>query len=182
MADDKPTAVTDLVERRRKTLDGKYFTIRRPQYPECSHRNRGVTLNEGTRKVHCLCGAEIDPFDALLIYAHEERRLLSTRAAIDEAAKKEQEKKARRPHFKQHVGFASRYDGTRRIGFDMKLECGHSVFWDIRGRRRQSAPRGVTCNECYRAEQLKAKGIAVVGVGNSLLVNAVDPHVGGTTE
>lgn len=156
-------AVVDLTERREAIRNDAFFEIKTPQYPDCSHQWRGVTLDRGTRRVFCKCGEQIDPFDALLIYAHAEQRLQHTREVIEEQKRKEQEKKDKKPHFHRHTGYSTRF-GTRGepIGYDMRLECGHGVFWDVRWRRRKGAPRGVTCNECYREAQLKARGVAVV--------------------
>lgn len=161
----QPIEVADLSERRRKIADERFFEIRRPQSPDCTHQWRGVTLDIGTRRVFCKCGEQIDSFDALLIYAHAETRLVSTRESIEEHKRKEAEKKARRPHFKKHVGFARRSDNS---GFDVRLECGHSAFWDTRRRTRFRSypPRGMTCLQCVRDAELKARGVATLLTGH----------------
>ncbi len=134
-------------------LDSPFFKITRPQYPACDHCNRGVMLDIGTRKVFCLCGEQIDAFDALLIYAHAQRRLVSTRQAIEEHERKEAEKKARRPFVRRVVGFCRR----DRFGYDLQLECGHQqTLW------RTKPTRSATCETCVRNAKLKADGVAVM--------------------
>lgn len=139
-------------------LESPFFTIQqRPPYPACDHRNRGVTLDVATRRVFCLCGEQIDAFDALLIYAHAQRRLVAHAEAIKEHERKEAEKKAKRPFVKKVVGFAARHSSRGRVlGFDVSLDCGHSVYWD---RRKQ--PRQMTCEQCFRNARLEAKGVAI---------------------
>lgn len=142
-------------------LDSPFFTIQRaPSYPDCDHRNRGVTLDMGRRKAICLCGVEIDTFDALLIYAHAQRRLTETRRFIEEARRKEEEKKMRRPFSKRVEGFETVHDRRGGVtGYHVSLECGHKHRLFTRRRR---PPRKVTCETCVREAKLKAVSVAVV--------------------
>lgn len=160
--DEKPDNVEVFDPARKKKpmpvdLDAPFFETRRTEYPNCNHRNRGVTLDVDTRKVFCKCGEQIDAFDALLIYAHAERRLQNTRHVIEEQNRKEAEKKAKKPFARRVTGFVTRFHRGKPIGYDVRLECGHKTYWD---RRRQ--PRQITCNECFRADQLKANGVGVI--------------------
>lgn len=140
-------------------LDSPFFTVTRPQYPACDHRNRGVTLDTGRRKAICLCGEEIDCFDALMIYAHAQQRLVHTHDAIKAHYQKEAEKKAKRPYVKEVRGFCAQQTKRGRIvGYLVDLECGHTLVWD-----RRKPPRRATCDQCFRNDQLKAKGVAVAG-------------------
>lgn len=138
-------------------LDAPFFTIAKPPYTECDHRNRGVTLDIGRRVAICLCGVEIDCFDALLIYAHAQRRLINTREVIEEHKRKEAEKKAKKPFVRRVEGFSAKQSRQGRVlGYQLKLECGHDIYWD-----RRKPPRRATCTVCYRNESLKAAGVAV---------------------
>lgn len=139
-------------------LDEPFFTLKRASYRECDHKNLGVELDMDTRKVYCKCGTEIDAFDGLLIYAHAERRQRWAAERIEEAARKEAERQAKRQHVKRVTQWAQRpkFRG-RHGGWDVLLECGHSSTWD---KKRQ--PREMTCEKCYRAAELAKKNIASV--------------------
>jgi hypothetical protein len=140
-------------------LDRPFFAIKRYVDPgKCDHRHRGVTLDMATRKVYCRCGDEIDAFDALLIYAHAETHLQNTRHYLEEHARKEQEKKDKEPHVKQ-VTAAQRVTGRRGrfLGWQLRLDCGHQMQWD-----RKRLPKTATCDSCYRAAVLQARGVGVV--------------------
>ena len=167
--DDKPDRVVAFDEARKRKievdLDKPFFQVTRYRsYPDCNHQNRCVTMDVPERKVHCQCGVEIDAFDALLIYANAERRLQDTRYYIEEAARKEAEKKARKPFVKEMGGFAAVYtkDRKRIIGYDCALVCGHRVRWAT-SKRRRTPPRTMTCDQCYRESQLKEQGIDTIG-------------------
>jgi len=136
-------------------LDTPFFKITRPEYPACDHRNRGVTLDTGRRVATCLCGEDIDCFDALLIYAHAQQRLVNTRAAIEEHHRKEAEKKAKKAFVRDVRGFTARL--SRRgaiIGNVLSLECGHEQYWD-----KRKPPRRATCETCVRNEKFKTTGV-----------------------
>lgn len=158
---EKPDNVEVFDPSRKRTipvdLDAPFFTTRRTEYPNCNHRDRGVTLDVDTRKVFCKCGEQIDAFDALLLYAHAEQRLQSTRYVIEEHRRKEEEKKAKKPFLRRVTGFSARYNRRNRvIGYDVSLECGHRVIWD-----RRRPPRNVTCDKCFRNHELQTKGVSV---------------------
>ena len=138
-------------------LDAPFFEQRRVEYPNCNHRDRGVYLDVDTRKVFCKCGEQIDAFDALLIYAHAERRLQNTRDVIKEHERKEAEKKAKKPFARRVTGYVTKFKRKKVIGYDVSLECGHKTFW-----MRRRCPLQITCDKCFRAEQLKAKGVGVI--------------------
>jgi len=144
-------------------LDSPFFTIARTDYAKCDHRNKGVTLDTATRKAICLCGEAIDCFDALLIYAHAQRRLISHAEAIREHERKEAEKKAAKPFVKDVGSYAARYaNGSSRtrhgrlLGYHVTLECGHEQYWD-----RRRLPRRMTCVTCVRNAKLTAAGVAI---------------------
>jgi|SRR6185503_5525746 len=144
-------------------LDQPFFRVKRTEYPACNHQNRGVTMDVATRKVFCLCGEHIDAFDALLIYAHAERHLQSTRHYIEEAKRKEAEKKAAKPFVREVNGFhQERSKRGRFLYYILKLECGHHKQWD-----RRKPPRRATCTDCISADKLKAKGVAVIAAQNA---------------
>lgn len=139
-------------------LDSPFFTIKPPDYSKCDHRNRGVTLDTATRTAVCLCGVVIDNFDALLIYAHAQQRLVHTRDAIEAHERKEAEKKAARPFVKTVVGFEQvLHRSGRFLGYRLKLDCGH----EKRSERRKP-PRRATCQVCFRNSKLTAADVAVV--------------------
>lgn len=142
-------------------LDAPFFTIKWENYETCNHRNRGVTLDTSTRKAVCLCGVVIDNFDALLIYAHAQRRLINHAETIKEHERKEQEKKDRRPFVREHKGFVAFYLNKRVVGYDVNLKCGHTVRW-YTSKRRHSPPRTMTCDACYRAWELEQRGVKTV--------------------
>jgi hypothetical protein len=136
-------------------LDAPFFTVKvRPEYPACDHRNRGVTLDVATRRAICLCGEQIDAFDALLIYAHAQRRLISHAETIKEYERKEAEKKARRPFAREVTGW-QRVDG----GFDVTMACGHHQHLYLPKRRHPW--RRVTCEQCAREHRLKERGVSI---------------------
>ncbi len=125
-------------------LDSPFFTMAPRDYSKCDHRNKGVTLDTATRKSICLCGIEIDNFDALLIYAHAQQRLINHVAAIKEHERKEAEKKAARPFVRAVTGFYAHQSKSGRIlGYRLRLECEHEAYWD-----RRKPPRRVTCRTC----------------------------------
>lgn len=130
-------------------LDSPFFKVVHPQYPACTHRDRGVTLDVGTRRAICKCGEVIDNFDALMIYAHAQRRLVETRQVIEEHNRKEAEKKAKRPFVRDVGAFQQRMSQGRRprfLGYEIKLHpCGHSAYWD-----KRHPPRRMTCEQCYK--------------------------------
>lgn len=159
--------VASLEEANRARQDKPFFTVLpRPQYPDCDHTRRGVTLDTTLRTVFCECGKQIDPFDALMVYANAEKRLIQTRADIErhrkEEADKKREQEERKPFLREVRGFTSVFnpeppngDGAL-IGFDVRLSCGHTVRWGSRGRRRPK--RHLTCDICLRTERAKTKG------------------------
>lgn len=163
--DQQPERVVAFDASRKKkieiNLDEPFFTLKRASYPDCSHKDRGVEMDMDTRKVYCKCGVEIDAFDGLLIYAHAESRQRWAAERIEEVARKEAEQKAKRPFVKNTAGFSARCSGKRIIGYDVRLECGHTKTW-FRGKRRKHPPRTMTCEQCYRAAELAKKNIAVV--------------------
>ena len=139
-------------------LESPFFTIARKDYSKCDHLNRGVTLDTATRRAICLCGEAIDCFDALLIYAHSQRRLIAKVEAIKEHDRKEAEKKAAKPFVRAVTAFCARqYSNGRIIGYDLELECEHAQRWD-----RRKPPRRVTCTTCVRNAKLTASGVTVV--------------------
>jgi hypothetical protein len=144
-------------------LDSPFFTIARTEYPKCDHRNRGVTLDTATRRAICLCGEVIDCFDALLIYAHAQRRLMNRVEEIRAHERKEAEKKAAKPYVRAVAGCCARRSKRGRIiGYSLTLECGHEHHW-----HRRTPPRRATCQACIREAKLKATGVPVVsGVAN----------------
>jgi hypothetical protein len=148
-------------------LDAPFFTIARPDYSKCNHRNRGVTLDTATRKAICLCGVEIDNFDALLIYAHAQQRLIHHAEAIAEHERKEAEKKAAKPFVRDVSGFCQQHSKRGRfLGWALRLECGHAASSD-----RRRPPRRVTCHECVRNAKLTTAGVAVADTQRKDLVN-----------
>lgn len=141
-----------------------FFKERPRDYTKCDHTRRGVEYDLSERKVYCKCGEQIDPFDALLIYAHAERRLIHHAESIKEHERKEQEKKDRRPFVREHSGYAAFYaQGNKRVlGYMVNLKCGHSVRWYKGKRRHSSPPRSMTCDACYRAWELEQRGVKTV--------------------
>lgn len=140
-------------------LDTLFFEVKRPEYPNCNHLDRGVTLDIGTRKVTCKCGVEMDAFDALLAYAHSERRLVNTWERIQEYKRKEREKKDKKPFARDITGLQTRFaSGGRVIGYILTLRCGHQRCWDKKRR-----PRSAHCAECMKNAKLKDGGVAVIG-------------------
>lgn len=136
-------------------LDTPFFTVKHTSYPDCDHRHRGVTLDVARRVAICLCGVEIDCFDALLIYAHAQRRLVETRQHIEEHYRKEAEKKARRPFVRDVSGYQQHLSKRGRLlGYEMTLSCGHRMYWD-----RRKPPCRATCDTCFKNSQLKASGV-----------------------
>jgi hypothetical protein len=136
-------------------LDKPFFIVKhRPEYPACDHRNRGVTLDMATRRAICLCGEPIDAFDALLIYAHAQTRLINHAEVIKEHERKEAEKKSKRP-------FAREVNGWSRVesGFKVSLVCGHEKYLYLPNRRRPW--RRVNCDQCRRKHELQQRGVAV---------------------
>lgn len=143
-----------------------------PWNAECSHQRRGVTLDPKTRTVYCKCGAVLDPFDALMIYAKAERRLVSTRDDIEhhkqEEARKVREAEERKPFLRQVNGFCAVYnpkppqgDGAI-VAYNVTLHpCGHTVRWPTRGRRNPG--RNLTCDICRRSHRAKQTGTLVSG-------------------
>src|SRR5690349_7527055 len=104
--------VASIEDANRARQDKPFFTVLpRPQYPDCDHTRRGVTLDTTRRTVFCKCGKEIDAFDALMIYAQAEKRLISTRNDIErhkaEEARKKREQEERKPFLREVRGFAS---------------------------------------------------------------------------
>jgi hypothetical protein len=157
-------AVENIADAKRRRQDQPFFEILpRPRFPDCDHSKRGVQLDRTTRTVRCLCGAQIDPFDALLVYAHAEERLIGTKRDLEahkqEEAAKRTEQAARRPFLRDVGGFTSVYnpappegDGAL-IGFDVQLSCGHRVRWPSRGKRHPR--RHLTCEICLRVDRAK---------------------------
>lgn len=139
-------------------LESPFFTVKhRPDYPACDHHNRGVTLDVATRRAICLCGEVIDCFDALLLYAHAQQRLVRTRAAITEHYRKEAETKAKRPFVRDVVGFDAETSKRGRIlGYRVKLACGHYLY--AAGKR--TPPRTMTCTTCFKQSQIAEAGVA----------------------
>lgn len=150
----QPSKIEAFDAKRRKrdvNLDSPFFAVKRtPIYPDCDHRNRGVTLDVATRTAICKCGVTIDTFDALLIYAHAERRLQSTRAALDEHARKEAEQKAKRPFAKKVNGFQAIQQHGRLVGYTLTLDCDHTMRW-----YHKRPPRTATCETCYRRSRIQ---------------------------
>lgn len=150
-------------------LDSPFFAIARTDYSKCDHRDRGVTLDTATRKTYCLCGELIDNFDALLIYAHAQQRLVNQANTIKAHYQKEADKKAAKPFVVEVSGVAARYltrkgkPTGRIIGYELSLRCGHRQYWD-----RRRPPRRVTCAMCVRNAKLKAEGVGVVTPVNRL--------------
>lgn len=144
----------------RERQDKPFFDLLpRPFYPDCDHSRRGVTLDPTTRQVFCKCGKQIDAFDALLLYAHAEKRLVSTREDIEQHKKEEADKKReqaeRKPFLRETNGYSAVFnprppkgDGAM-IGYDVRLSCGHTVRWPSKGRR--SPTRHMTCDICLRS-------------------------------
>lgn len=150
-------------------LDTPFFTIARPDYSKCDHRDRGVTLDTATRTAICLCGVVIDCFDALLIYAHSQQRLVNHVAAIKEYERKEAEKKAAKPYVREVVGFEAHQSTRGRIvGYRLRLECQHEAYWD-----RRKPPRRATCRQCVRNAKLTAAGVAVAQPNKSERSNEI---------
>lgn len=146
-------------------LDAPFFNERKEpprDYSKCDHTQLGFEYSVKHRKVYCRCGELVDPFDAVVALAHAERRLQSTREAIDEHNRKQAEEKAKKPFVKAVAGFEHSYD---RRGAAMsrtyRLECGHSVT-QHRGRGFKRYWKKATCVECYRASELAKKNIAIV--------------------
>lgn len=135
-------------------LDTPFFTVKHTHYPDCDHRNAGVTLDVARRVAVCKCGVEIDCFDALLIYAHAQRRLVETKEFIKEHRRKEEEKKAKRP-FVRDIGGYSQIRSSRGHFryYDITLSCGHHLSWT-----RKKLPRRATCEICFKNAQLRASG------------------------
>lgn len=160
---EKPERIVAFDPARKKrievNLDEPFFTLKTPRYDECDHKRRGVELDTSTRTVYCRCGVALDVFDALLIYAHAERRLQAHAAAIKEHERKEQEKKDKRQFVRRQEGFEAIFDRRARIiGYRVRLECGH-VYRHPRARR---VPATVTCQPCYDAWKLQQQGVATL--------------------
>lgn len=146
-------------------LDEPYFDVA-PKYlamtqMHCMHENEGVRLDENGRRVYCKgCGLQLDPFEALLHYAASERRLVSTRHAIEQAEQRERDRKQRekdrRPFTRRVVGHRERKDLSLKaepvIGYTLTLECGHKK--DCGPNRK---PRQVTCRECEHQARLTSQ-------------------------
>lgn len=120
----------------------------------CDHLDRGVRLDMGTRTATCVCGTRIDLFDALLIYANAEQRLVRSVAAVKHAAQAEVDRKAReqarRPFLRKVVSRRERKDLSLKaeptVGYDVTLECGHTSQHGP-GRRLKN----MTCGTCAQA-------------------------------
>jgi len=157
--------VADAANRARQ--DKPFFTVLpRPQWPDCDHSRRGVEIDRTKRTVYCKCGAQLDPLDALLIYAATEQRLVSTRADIErhqrEEAEKKQREAERKPFLREVRGFYQVCNPTppngdgAMVGYDVSLSCGHTIRWASRGRRHPK--QRLTCDVCLRMERAKTKG------------------------
>lgn len=148
-------------------LDSPFFAIKHTSYPDCDHRNRGVELDMATRRAICLCGVEIDSFDALLIYAHAQQRLVHHREAIAEHERREAEKKAKKPHVKDVDGYSARFgrSGKTIVGYTVRLACRHETIWWRGKRRRRHPPRTMLCEQCVRAAKLETQGVGVMPHG-----------------
>ena len=118
----------------------------------CRHREHGFRLDTIDRRAICKgCGKDVDAFDALVAYAKSETRLLSTRQRIEDAEKRERDRKARekarRPFGRAVNSVRAVKDLTLKtepvIGYTLTLECGHSAEC---GPNRK--PRMVTCRQC----------------------------------
>lgn len=148
-------------------LDSPFFEIAQESYSpdKCNHRNRGVTLDTATRTAICKCGVVIDLFDALLIYAHAQRRLVFTRERIEEYNRKKQEEAERRAAkcIRPVVGYVSGFGGnSERFGFTLKLECDHEMYW-----HRSKPPRRATCATCLKNAKTQAAAQAAGIVSTS---------------
>lgn len=139
-------------------LNEPYFQIE-PDYlamttGRCMHKEYGVRLDAVDRRCYCKrCGIQIDPFEALVNYAHAEQRLVSTRRAIEDAEKRQatqkQREKDRRPFARAVVGRVPRKDLSLKaepvIGYTVTLSCGHTR--ETNGERQY---RQVTCGDCEK--------------------------------
>lgn len=149
-------------------LDSPFFEIADISYApdKCNHRNRGVTLDTATRTAICKCGVTIDLFDALLIYAHAQRRLVFTRQRIEEheAKRKEEAERKAAKCIRSVAGYVSGFGGnSNRFGFTLTLECGHEMYW-----HRSKPPRRATCETCLKnaRQQAAARAAGIVAVGS----------------
>ena len=146
-------------------LDAPFFEERRPDprdYSKCDHSRLGFQFDKAHRKVYCRCGEEVEAFDAVVAMAYAERRLQSTRAAIEEDARKKAEEKAKKPFVKKVTGFQHHYDRKGvALARDYRLECGHTIR-QHRGRGFKRYWKKATCVTCFRAAELAKTPISAV--------------------
>jgi len=141
-------------------LDDPYFTRANEHVGRgCDHVNAGMTLDHKSRTVACACGTVLDPFDALVLYARSEDRLVSTlgemRKRDARLAEEKQREKARRPFARAVVGRAAIKDETLKAepttGYALTLECGHAARCGP-----ERVPKRVTCRTCQAAGRAAA--------------------------
>jgi hypothetical protein len=146
-------------------LDAPFFEERHPEprdYSKCDHSRLGFQFDKKMRKVYCRCGEEVDAFDAIVALAYAEKRLQSTRAVIEDDARKKAEEKAKKPFVKKVTGFEHHYDRKGvPLARDYRLECGHTIR-QHRGRGFNRHWKQATCTTCFRAAELAKKPISVV--------------------
>lgn len=118
----------------------------------CDHSQHGMRLDQMDRRVYCRgCGISVDPFEALLIFAHAEQRLVQQVKALADArdadARAKQREKDRRPFLRRATGWKPVKDEKLKaepiIGWQVTLACGHTIL-----AMTQRQPKTMTCPNC----------------------------------
>lgn len=144
----RPSSARPVVDRETPFFSQVYVAV------ECWHDNVGVNIDRRGRKCYCKgCGAELDPFEALLLYATAEARLVHTKQEIITRQEKAAESIGMRAFVRDVMSVEPNKWGDQVMrGFTVVLACGHSRQSD-----RDVAPKRMSCFACYSAAKKEGK-------------------------
>jgi hypothetical protein len=140
-------------------LSEPYFEVQRAfmslAMKKCDHKEHGVILDELDRAAICRnCRREIDPFEALLNYAHAEERLVNAVEALRESGRREAQKLARVAIVSKCNRKVVSREPVRNlelkaepiIGYKNTLGCGH-----VRETTSDREFKTLMCYDCEKA-------------------------------